>query len=92
MNAGFDCLLTRDQPINYLENRPRATLKKFPAFAVVIVELPQKPWLEYREQFVSEWTDRAIDCRRPTHALAGNAGQMTGSSAPRLYFDLPSFR
>jgi uncharacterized protein (DUF433 family) len=58
VDAGFDSLLTRDQLFG--ESASRA-LKLFPHFAVVVVNVPQQPWAEYREQFVARWTERPIE-------------------------------
>ena len=41
VDAGFRCLLTRDQLFG--ESASRA-LKMFPQFAVVVVNVPQRPW------------------------------------------------
>jgi len=56
--AGFDCLLTRDQLFG--ESAARA-LKAFPSFAVVVVDLPQRRWQQYRKQFVTAWAVRPIE-------------------------------
>jgi len=50
--AGFDCLLTRDKLFG--ESASRA-LKSFPQFAVVVVDLPQRPWQQYQEAFIAAW-------------------------------------
>ena len=50
--AGFHCLLTRDQLFG--ESASHA-LKSFPQFAVVVVDLPQQRWPEYRERFLAAW-------------------------------------
>ena len=47
---GFLCLLTRDQLFG--ESASRA-LKAFPEFAVVVVDVPQQPWNQYRERFIA---------------------------------------
>jgi hypothetical protein len=57
-DAGFDCLLTRDQLFG--ESAARA-MRLFPRFAVVVVGIPQQPWREYRKAFLVEWTKRRID-------------------------------
>jgi hypothetical protein len=49
---GFLCLLTRDQLFG--ESASRA-LKAFSQFAVVVVNVPQQPWNQYRERFVALW-------------------------------------
>jgi len=56
--GGFRCLLTRDRLFG--ESASRA-LKLFPQFAVVVVNIPQRRWPEYREQFVARWTERPIE-------------------------------
>jgi hypothetical protein len=56
--AGFRCLLTRDQPFG--ESASRA-LKQFPQFAVVVVNVPQRPWAQYREQFLARWREHPIE-------------------------------
>jgi hypothetical protein len=57
VNAGFSCLITRDQLFG--ESASRA-LKSFPQFAVVVVNIPQQPWRQYREQFAARWAERPI--------------------------------
>ena len=52
VQAGFRCLLTRDQL--FAETAAR-TLKQFPGFAVVVVNVPQQPWPKYREAFLAFW-------------------------------------
>ena len=54
---GFLCLLTRDQLFG--ESASRA-LKAFPEFAVVVVDVPQQPWNQYRERFIALWTQKPI--------------------------------
>jgi hypothetical protein len=58
VEAGFRCLLTRDRLFG--ESASRA-LKLFPKFAVVVVNIPQRRWPEYRDQFVARWTERPIE-------------------------------
>ena len=58
VDAGFRCLLTRDRLFG--ESASHA-LKSFPQFAVVVVNIPQRPWAEYREQFVARWTKLPIE-------------------------------
>ena len=58
VTAGFTCLLTRDQLFG--ESAARA-LNRYAEFAVVVVELPQQPWREYRERFLTEWAKRPIE-------------------------------
>jgi hypothetical protein len=50
VDAGFKCLLTRDQLFG--ESASQA-LKQFPEFAVVVVNAPQRPWPRYREEFLA---------------------------------------
>lgn len=50
--AGFRCRLTRDRLFGESASR---TLKSFPYFAVVIINLPQRPWPQYREKFMEAW-------------------------------------
>jgi hypothetical protein len=57
VDAGFVCLLTRDQLFG--ESASRA-LKRFPQFAVG-VNVPQRPWLQYREQFLALWREHSIE-------------------------------
>ena len=40
-NAGFNCLLTRDRLFGEFASH---ALKQFPGFAVVVVNVPQRPW------------------------------------------------
>jgi len=58
VDAGFRCPLTRDRLFG--ESASRA-LKLFPQFAAVVVNIPQRRWVEYREQFVARWTERPIE-------------------------------
>src|ERR1700728_405717 len=58
VDAGFTCLLTRDQLFS--ESASRA-LKRFQQFAVVVVNVPQRPWIQYREQFLALWRARPIE-------------------------------
>jgi hypothetical protein len=57
VDTGFRCLLTRDRLFG--ESASRA-LKLFPKFAVVVVNIPQRRWPRYREQFVARWTEHPI--------------------------------
>ena len=36
-------------------------LMQFPQFAVVVVNVPQRPWAQYREQFLGLWRDHPIE-------------------------------
>jgi len=54
VGAGFRCLLTRDRLFG--ESASRA-LKLFPHFAVVVVNIPQRRWPEYREIFLARWRE-----------------------------------
>ena len=56
--TGFRCLLTRDQLFG--ESASRA-LKMFPQFAVVVVNVTQRPWAQYREQFLALWREHPIE-------------------------------
>src|ERR1700690_485740 len=56
--AGFTCLLTRDQLFG--ESAARA-LKAFSTFSVVLVDLPQRPWRAYQEQFLAAWSANPIE-------------------------------
>ncbi len=58
VDAGFLCLLTRDQLFG--ESASQA-LRQFPQFAVVVVNIPQRPWPEYREEFLAQWRERPIE-------------------------------
>ena len=58
VTAGFKYLLTRDQLFG--ESASQAP-KQFPEFAVVVVNVPQCPWPEYREEFLAEWRERPIE-------------------------------
>ena len=55
--AGFQCLLTCDQLFG--ESASRA-LMTFPEFAVVVIDIPQQRWQQYRERFVAFWAERPI--------------------------------
>ena len=56
--AGFECLLTRDQLFG--ESASRA-LRSFPQFAVVLINLPQRPWQEYCDRFLAAWAKSPIN-------------------------------
>lgn len=58
VDAGFQCLLTRDRLFG--ESASRA-LKLYPRFAVVVVNIPQQRWPGYRDLFVARWTERLIE-------------------------------
>ena len=58
ISAGFTCLLTRDQLFG--ESAARA-LKTFATFSVVVVDLPQRRWQAYQEQFVAAWALKPIE-------------------------------
>ena len=58
VDAGFRCLLTRDQLFGESDSH---ALKSFPQFAVVVVNVPQRPWLQYREQFIALWREHPIE-------------------------------
>ena len=58
MANGFDCLLTRDRLFS--ESASRA-LRSQPIFAVVLINLPQGRWTEYRERFLELWTLSPIE-------------------------------
>ena len=47
--SGFDCLLLRDRLFG--ESASRA-LQLHPTFAVILVNLPQQRWAEYRQSFL----------------------------------------
>jgi len=87
IEGGFECLLTRDRLFG--ESAARA-LKRFPQFAVVLVELPQQPWREYRERFAASWDERRIEPGRLRDGRAEARRRL--KSAGRIYFDLPSLR
>src|SRR5271165_4493070 len=55
--AGFDCLLTRDQL--FAESASR-TWRAFPNFAIVVVMLPQLPSKRYLEVFREAWAASPI--------------------------------
>ena len=54
---GFVCLLTRDQ---LFRESASCVLKAFPQFAVVVVNVPQQPWNQYRERFIGLWIQEPI--------------------------------
>jgi hypothetical protein len=58
VDAGFNCLLTRDQLFG--ESASQA-LKQFPEFAVVVVNVPQRPWLQYRGEFLARFREHPIE-------------------------------
>ncbi len=55
--SGFDCLSTRDRLFG--ESASRA-LHLHPTFAVILVNLPQQRWPEYRQSFLKAWASAAI--------------------------------
>ena len=55
--AGFECVLTQDR---LFAASAAPTLSPNKNFAVVIITLPQKPWKEYREQFLTAWNESPI--------------------------------
>ena len=58
VDAGFKCLLTRDQLFG--ESASQA-LKQFPEFAVVVVNVQQRPWPQYREEFLVRFREHPIE-------------------------------
>jgi hypothetical protein len=62
VEAGFQCILTRDRLFS--ESAAR-TLKRFPSFCVVLVTIPQLRSAEFLERFRSAWD------RRPIQPIAG---------------------
>jgi len=58
VEAGFQCLLTRDHLFGQSASR---ALKLFPDFAVVVVNIHQQRWPQYREQFVAHWAEHPIE-------------------------------
>ena len=55
--AGFECLLTRDKLFGEFAS---GALGSFPQFAVVVVNLPQQPWQQYRDRFLAAWARSPI--------------------------------
>jgi hypothetical protein len=58
VDAGFKCLLTRDQLFGESASQ---TLRQFPELAVVVVNVPQRPWPQYREEFLARFRDHPIE-------------------------------
>ncbi len=56
--AGFKCLLTRDRLFGEAASQ---ALRQFPEFAVVVVNVSQRPWPQYREEFLAQWRERPIE-------------------------------
>jgi len=56
-NVGFQCILTRDRLFS--ESAAR-TLKRFSAFGVVLVTIPQLRGAEFLEHFRTAWEQRPI--------------------------------
>jgi predicted nuclease of predicted toxin-antitoxin system len=54
---GFTCLLTRDRLFG--ESAAR-TLKQFPAFAIVVIQLKQQKWPAYGQDFRRAWEREPI--------------------------------
>ena len=63
VQAGFECVLTRDRLFG--ESAAR-TLKRFPDFCVVLVTIPQLRGAEFLERFRSAWG------KVPIEPTAGN--------------------
>ena len=63
--AGIACVVTRDR--GFAESAARA-LGSYPDFAVVVLQLDQRPWPQYRQAFLEAWSVLPI---RP---LAGRVG------------------
>jgi hypothetical protein len=57
VEAGFQCILTRDRLFS--ESAAR-TLRRFPAFCVVLVTIPQLRSGEFLEHFRSAWNQYPI--------------------------------
>jgi hypothetical protein len=57
VEAGFQCVLTRDRLFS--ESAAR-TLKRFPSFCVVLVTIPQLHGAEFLEHFRSAWNQNPI--------------------------------
>jgi hypothetical protein len=55
--SGFDCLLTRDRLLG--ESASHA-LRLHSTFAVILVNLPQQCWPEYRQRFLKAWVSSSI--------------------------------
>jgi hypothetical protein len=62
-SAGFTCLLTQDRLFG---ESAAESLRAFPDFAVVVVQLPQRPWREYLGEFRKAWDAAPI---RPAPGL-----------------------
>ena len=56
-DACFTCLLTQDRLFG---QSAANALKSYPNFSVVVVHLPQKPWLAYQQQFRLAWATSPI--------------------------------
>ena len=56
-SAGFRCLLTRDRLFGQSASR---ALQSHPEFALVLVSIPQRPWQQYRESFLTAWSRAPI--------------------------------
>jgi len=54
---GFDCLLTRDRLLG--ESASHA-LRVHSMFAVILINLPQQRWSEYRQSFLKAWASSPI--------------------------------
>jgi|SRR6185312_13922972 len=57
VEGGFDCLLTRDRL--FAESASRA-LRLHSNFAVILINLPQQRWPEYRQAFLRAWASSPI--------------------------------
>jgi hypothetical protein len=71
VEAGFTCLLTRDQL--FAESASKA-LKRFPEFAVVLIRLRQEKWPAYIDSFPVESGTYASSSDVLNHALAPASG------------------
>jgi hypothetical protein len=58
VRAGFTCILTRDRL--FAQSASRA-IRSHPEFAVVLVNLPQRPWDQYKIFFISAWSSSPIN-------------------------------
>jgi len=58
--SGFRCLLTRDRLFGQSASQ---ALRLHPVFAIVLINLPQQRWPEYRRRFIEVWTSSPIEPR-----------------------------
>lgn len=57
IEAGFTCILTQDRLFAQSAAEP---LKQAPGLSLVVVQLSQRPWRDYLQQFRETWANHPI--------------------------------